>query len=405
MTQTVAIISEYNPFHCGHEYHIKKIRESFGENTEIIAIMSGNYTQRGDLAITDKFIRAEAAVKCGVDLVLEIPFPFSVSSAELYARSGVCIASAIGVVDYLSFGSESGELGVLEKVAEAMLSEEYLAKQKELISNDNNKELGYAKMCEIAYNECFGHSINKGIFTPNNILAIEYIKELKRQKSTIKPHTVKREGAAYTAESITSSQFQSAAAIRKSIYQNDISALDFVPNLAKETFLQAYNSKKLPCECDKLSAAVISSFLLNNPCDEDNIHDTKGGLYNRLRNSCYEVTSISELINLTATKKYTTSRIKRAIWYSFFGVTSSEVKESPEYTQVLAANSVGREILRRIKKSSDFSVITKPSSTRGLAEKAKTQKDMADIADSIFGLTLPGATPPSDALRSKPYVK
>ena len=111
--KTVAIIAEYNPFHSGHEYHINKIREEFGSDTRILAIMSGNFTQRGEIAYADKYFRAECAVRCGVNLVLELPFPYSLSSAEIFAKSGVKIADALGVTDILSFGSEAGSIETL----------------------------------------------------------------------------------------------------------------------------------------------------------------------------------------------------------------------------------------------------------------------------------------------------
>ncbi|MBR5144795.1 MAG: nucleotidyltransferase family protein, partial [Clostridia bacterium] len=123
--KVAAIISEYNPFHNGHEYQIKKLRQMLGDDTAVIAIMSGNYTQRGEIAVTDKTIRARAAIECGVNLVLELPFPYSMSSAEFFARSGVKIAHEIGVVDYLAFGSESGDISELSDLASIISSDEY----------------------------------------------------------------------------------------------------------------------------------------------------------------------------------------------------------------------------------------------------------------------------------------
>ena len=132
--KTVAIISEYNPFHTGHEHQLKSIRRDFGEDTRIIAIMSGNYTQRAETAVLDKYLRAECAVLCGVDLVLELPFPYSSSSAEFFARSGVHIADSIGVVDFLSFGSECGDIESLKRTASISLTDEYKCTLKKLSS-------------------------------------------------------------------------------------------------------------------------------------------------------------------------------------------------------------------------------------------------------------------------------
>ena len=169
-----AIITEYNPFHNGHQYQIDKARELLGEDTAIIAIMSGNFTQRGELAIADKTVRAKAAVECGVNLVLELPFPFSMSSAEFFARSGVRIANKLGVVDYLIFGSELGYTEELTRVAENMLTAEFSNKADELIKSSENKSSGHPKLLEEAYNSLYPDKLNSDFFTANNILALEY---------------------------------------------------------------------------------------------------------------------------------------------------------------------------------------------------------------------------------------
>lgn len=401
---TVAIIAEYNPFHKGHKYHIEKIRDCFGSDTEIIAIMSANYTQRGECAIADKSVRAKAAVECGVNLVLEIPFPFCISSAEFYAKSGIKIANSIGVVDYLSFGSECGCVDILSDISTKMTTTDYNNAFKMLKNDKANKALGYAEMCERAYASVFGEKIYKDVFSPNNILAIEYIKALTGIKSTIKPHTVKRLGADYNETEIISDKFQSASAIRAAL-TDGIEALSYIPDSARAIYEAAYENGEFPADTQKLSSSIISSFMLNSPDADVDIHDAAGGLYNRLKNNCYHATSISELVSLTETKKYTNARIRRAIFNSFFGVTSSEIKELPLYTQVLAMDKIGRKILKRIKKESDFPVITKPSSTDRLSEDALRQKERANTADAIYGLTLPLPKSGNSVLKFTPYVK
>ena len=147
--KVAAIISEYNPFHKGHQYQIEKLREILGEDTAVIAIMSGNFTQRGEIAITDKTVRAAAAIECGVDLVLELPFPFSMSSAEFFARSGVRIANSLGIVDYLVFGSESGNLRELSDVAAIMSSVEYQLTLDTLTASALNEPSAMAAALEL----------------------------------------------------------------------------------------------------------------------------------------------------------------------------------------------------------------------------------------------------------------
>jgi len=400
--KTVAIIAEYNPFHTGHEYQINRIREEFGHDTRIIAIMSGNYTQRGSIAIMDKLTRAECAVRCGANLVLELPFPFSLSSAEFFAKSGVYIASGLGVVDILSFGSELGDINKLELIAENIKSKDYQNKLSELINISNNKNVGYPALCEKAYKSLFGENITSDFFTSNNILAIEYIKALSNFESNIKAHTIKRIGAEYSENKITGEAHQSASAIRNLMQTNFNSAIEYIPNDAKNAVISAYTNKHMPCVEDKLSSAVISHFRLNSPAAQ--IHDADGGLYNRLQNASFEASSISKLTEIADTKKYTSSRIRRAIWYSFFSVTSSEVKELPKYTQVLAMDSVGKSILKDVKKKTDFPVITKPSSYEFLSETAKRQKELSDKADSVFQLTKPEAPHGNISLKTSPFI-
>lgn len=400
-----AIIAEYNPFHLGHKYQIDTIHKQLGEDTAIIAIMSGNFTQRGELAIADKTIRAKSAVECGVNLVLELPFPFSMSSAELFAKSGVRIANSLGVVDYLVFGSESGEISELSNLADVMMSEEYALTLDSLANDPDFKEVGHPELCAIAINRIYGKDISRDFYSPNNILAIEYIKALKSENSTIIPYTIKRVGAGYNDSHDDKKEFQSATAIRDAITQKSHSALEYVPENAKKVFAEAILEGKMPSDSSRLDLAVISSLRLNSPSDWANIHDAGGGLYNRLCDISKEATSISSLVSLAETKKYTKARIRRAVWNTFFGVTSSELKALPHYTQVLAMDSVGQTILKSIKKMSDFPVITKPSSYRDYDFDVISEKELSNRADSVYGLTLDVPNSGRFALRFTPYVK
>ena len=403
MGKTVAIIAEYNPFHSGHKYHIDKIRTELGEDTAVIAIMSGNYTQRAEVAFADKLLRASAAVDSGVNLVLELPFPFSSSSAELFASAGVSIADKLGVVDYLSFGSEDGECGNLYNIATKMLSPEF----QEAVSSAQKKKdflsTGYASLTEAVYRSTFAYD-GESFTTPNNILALEYIKALIRSKSLIKPHTVKRLGASYNEDKITDIAFQSATAIRGRIESGDVSALNFMPNEAKNRYLLALNNSEIPCDYEKLSSAIISFFRLNST-PAKKIHDAEGGLYNRLADLSLKTNSISSLTELAATKKYTLARIRRAVLFSFLGVTSSDVKTEPCYTQVLAMDSIGSRLLKAIKKKGRISVLTKPSATSKLAGEALKQKALSDAADAVFQLTKPTCVDGAYHMTFTPYIR
>ena len=400
--KVAAIITEYNPFHNGHEYQIKKTREILGEDTAIIAIMSRNFTQRGEPAIADKLIRASAAVECGVDLVLELPFPYSMTSAEFFARSGVHIATRLGIVDHLVFGSECGDIAELYEIAENMTSQAFL---QELSERERSESaIGHAVLCETVYNELYGN-LPKDFFTSNNILALEYIKALIIEGSSIAPVTIKREGGNYTSEFTEGTTLQSATAIRAMINANDSSALEYVPEKAKAIYEKAILSGEMPIYTDRLDSAVISYFRLNSPVDECPIHDAGGGLYNRLCDLSMTASTITSLTSMAETKKYTTARIRRAIWSSFLGVTSSTVRELPAFTQVLAMDAVGRSLLKRIKKMSDFPVLTKPSSYKSYDDRVVRRVELSAKADSVFDLCRKTPISGRYALRLTPYVK
>ena len=401
--KTVAIISEYNPFHNGHLYQIEKIREEFGEDTAIIAIMSGNFTQRGEIAIMEKWARAKSATLSGVNLVLELPFPYSSSSAELFAKAGVAIANGLGVVDYLSFGSELGDVSQISEIANNMQKEEFKNAINTLLDNEQTLNLGYPKIMELAYNKTFNTELGNDFFRANNILALEYIKALNASSSSIVPHTVKRLGAEYTSsEILQTTNFQSATAIRNLFYNNE-SAAEYIPISTQKTINEENESCSFPCNIEKLDSAIISFFRLSHPSAKCNIHDADGGLYNRLIGASLEAKDISSLIDLSGTKKYTTARIKRAIWYSFFGVTSSDVKNAPEYTQVLALDTVGQALLKRIRKCGKIRVVTKPSTSFD-DEKIARQKMLSDNADFIFQIAKPVAHSVASVYKRSPFV-
>ncbi len=402
--KTVAIISEYNPFHNGHKYQIDKIRELLGEDTAIVAIMSGNFTQRGELAIADKTVRAKIAVLCGADLVVELPFPYSSSSAEFFARSGVKIATEIGA-DYLAFGSETGDIDSITKIADVMESDEFISALDKIKEDKSYASLGHAQMVELAYKQYSPEALNFDISGANNILALEYVKAIRFFGSNIIPITIKREGAGYNETKIDNNlAFQSATSIRAALYKEDDSASKYMPDIAFNELNLAKENGLAPSSIEALSPAIISALRLNSASDID-IHDADDGLYNRLCTLSMKTKSISSLTALAETKKYTKARIRRAVLYSFFGVTSSIVKEYPRFTQVLAMNDTGRKVLKGIKKGTGFACITKPSDYLHFSDDVIAQKELANKADAIYALSLPGNIPGAFPLTFTPFVK
>ena len=401
----IGIVCEYNPFHNGHLYQIDKIREEFGEDTNIIAVMSGNYVQRGGVAIADKALRAKCAVLSGVNLVLELPFPYSMSSAEYFAKSAVHILDSLGCVDYISFGSESGSVDALLETAKLMLSEEFTSRLDAMSKDAESRKVGHAALCEAILKSLQSGDCESVPLTPNNILAIEYIKAIITINSKIKLHTVKRAFNSFSDKNVVPGKVQSATAIRNSIESKDISALEFVPNITKEHILKAISDGDFPCENESLSTAVIASLRLNSSVCQDEIHDASGGLYNRLKDFSFKANNIQSLICAAESKKFTKSRIRRTLFYSLLGVTSSQFETLPAYTQLLALDSQGRAMLKTIGKQSQFPILTKPSDTQKLPDTAIPQKMLSDKADAIFQMTKPIPKDGNTALRFTPFVK
>lgn len=401
----IGIVCEYNPFHNGHMYQIDQIRKEFGAETNIVALMSGNFVQRGGVAIADKGLRAKCAVLSGANLVLELPFPFSMSSAEFFARSSIHVFNELGCIDYISFGSESGSVEDLWVIARQMLTEDFDNQLSLLMNNPKTKKLGYAALCELALGRMESEANETVSLTPNNILAIEYIKALITSKSSIKPHTIKRLFNSISDETFVPGIIQSATAIRKSIECKDISALEYVPNITKNILLEAISTGDFPCDNEKISPAVIASLRLDLPSYLDDIQDTNGGLYNRLTDLSFKTNSLEELVCAAESKNFTKARIRRALFYSLMGVTSSHLKEMPAYTQVLAFDQYGRALLKKIGKTSSFPILTKPSDTSVLSDFALRQKVFSDRADSVFQMTKPMPKDGNDSLRYTPFVK
>lgn len=401
--KNVAVIAEYNPFHTGHAYHIRKVREEFGQDTTVIAFMSGTFVQRGDIAVADKWVRAEAAVQGGADLVLEIPFPYSAAGAEFYATAAVRLILSVGGIDVLSFGSEVGDTDALLRIAEHMQSDDYVFALKDALK-DRRKD-GFPASAEAVYRSVFPEENTEDFFRPNNILAIEYLKALSRENASVLPHTVKRVGAAYADDVLPTQGYPSATSLRKLLLAGDPSALSYMPKEVAQVYRGAILRGICPADAERLSPAVLSFFRLNPTPQNPDIRDAAGGLYTRLAKKSREATGISSLATLSETKKYTNARIRRAMWFSFFGVTSSEVSAPPTYTQVLALNGRGQAFLKAAKRTAKIPILTKPSAIDELTPEAIPGKRFSDATDEVAESAMPRPRAATALLRHTPFLK
>lgn len=350
-----AIISEYNPFHKGHAYQIEKTREAAGA-THIIALMSGNFVQRGLPAIVDKYRRAEMALLGGADLVLELPVVYALSSAEFFAEGSVRILNSLHGVDLLSFGSEEGELSKLERIAKILALEPY--EYQNILKKHLSEGFSFPKARNEALMELLPDISMDFIQSPNNILGIEYIKAIYRTDSAIKPFTVKRMGKGYHDEDLEDQVFASATALRKTIYQN-IPLYGHVPEPVDQ-YMKQLSQERYPYVALDDFIDLVKYRLITNGHTLSNIPEANEGLDQRIREVFRRCTfdSMDQYIDEIKTKRYTRTRISRILLQFLLGMDSYALqslrKETPPSVKILASNELGKEILASLRKKKEI---------------------------------------------------
>ncbi|ENK1242532.1 nucleotidyltransferase [Clostridium botulinum] len=361
-----AIIVEYNPMHKGHLYHIKRTKELTNCDA-LICIMSGNFVQRGFPSILDKWTKADIALSNGVDLVLELPTLYSLSSAEFFSFGAISILNNLNVVNNICFGSEVGNIENLNNIAKTLLDEplEY----KNLLKNYLDKGLSFAKARNLALvelnkdNKIIQEDINKILSLSNNILGIEYLKSLRLLNSSIKPFTITRKGSNYTDENLHQ-EYSSASSIRKYLKENkNIDILkDFLP---LEGFLEL--KKLISKGCNFSMEDSMTNYIrykhISGYKNLHNLIDVSEGLDNRIYKSLEKNFTYDILVKEIKSKRYAYSRIGRILCQYFIGFEnydlSSLLKSTPNYIRVLASNENGLKVLKQIKKHSSINIYTK----------------------------------------------
>lgn len=353
------LITEYNPFHNGHKYHLQKATQDTNADG-IVCVMSGNFMQRGTPAIIDKWKRAEIAVRNGVDLVLELPLAYALSSAESFAFGSVSLLNSLGVIDNIYFGSEEGSIKSLDAVADVLAHEpdEYKLFLREAL----DKGLSFHSSREEAISKYLKFDVTDTISNSNNILGIEYIKALKRLNSTIQPVTLKREGSKYNDENLNNI-FSSATSIRKHLKENSLESIkDIVPNYTYD-ILSELSASNYPFIFEEDMFKYIKYKLLTNSDALSNLPDISEGLDNKILKEVLSSDTLDELILKVKSKRYTYTRISRILTQSFLNLEKYDLskltKEEVSYARILAFNSKGRDILKKIKSNSDIKIITK----------------------------------------------
>lgn len=389
-----AVICEYNPFHYGHKYQIEQIKAQGGTVT---AVMSGDYCQRGEAAIADKYARAQMALAGGADLVLELPFPYSAAGAEKFAFGGVDIISRIGFVDTLSFGSECGDAELIKNTAKNSLSYKF---QCELAENlKMNREKPYGTVYFETYNSLFG---GDGIFKgSNNILGVAYASEIIKNGFPLEISTVKRAGEEYNGGG---TGFASASTVRASISAGELSAVkELLPESSYNILKEEAEKGKL-CEAEKFFPLFAAFLRMHSASDMKDFAENDASLASRLVNAGAEARYLEELYSLACTKKYSYAHVRRALLFSYFGVTDEMLAAKPAYTVLLAANKTGCELLRAARKISDIPIITKPADYEKFGLEVKSAFELAQKAASVRALATKNAGNVGEIMKKSPFI-
>lgn len=348
MSGILGIVSEYNPFHNGHIMHLKKSIE-LTKADFTIAIMSGNFAQRGDTSLIDKWSKAEMALKQGIDLVIELPTIYSTSSAENFAEGAIKILNALGIVDYLSFGSEIGDIKPLDDVAKVLAKEP--KEFSDLIKYQLKSGLSYPKARELAIQKYFGTSpiYIDAIQNPNNILGVEYLKALKRTKSQITPITIKRDYAQYNSSQINNG-ITSSTAIRNMIL-NDQNIHSVVPFETYEIIQKLSENGQIIPNLKIFEKEIIYSLRKMSLKEIANLQDVTEGLENKIKEAVDSTNNLDILIQKIKSKRFTQTRIQRIFIYALLNITKHDISVSKKvipYIRILGFNKHGKRIISAI---------------------------------------------------------
>lgn len=350
MATVLGIIAEYNPFHNGHFYQIEEAKKQTGAKY-VVAVMSGNFTQRGNTSLIDKWTKAQMALENGVDIVLELPTIYSVSSAENFAEGAIKILDSLKIVDTLCFGTETADFAALNNIANVLHNEpkEYVA----ILNHELGKGISYPKARENALmmylNDIKRYaSILSG---SNNILAIEYLKALKRLKSDMTPFSIQRKKVYYNDERIID-EFASSTAIRKLIATEQYAEVRKVVPMSSYMLLKEKIEKgNFVIDIIKFEKEILYNLRKMTVKQIAELPDVTEGLEYAIKNAANSCNSLLELVNIIKSKRYTQTRIQRILVYALLGITKKDMANARKvtpYARVLGFNKNGREMLSDI---------------------------------------------------------
>lgn len=356
--KTMAVICEYNPFHNGHKYQLIEHKKELGADA-CLCLMSGSFVQRGAPAVYDKWTRAKDAVENGADLVLELPVVYSAQSAQRFCYGAVKLLDKLGIVDYLSFGSECGDITTLEDAANVINSPEF----KALIEEKLKTGISYPAARTAVLKENYPKTDESLVNSPNNILSLEYISALKEINSKIVPETIKR-----------NLDFASASAIREKM-SNGESVNALIPTETRETYdKKAYDN------------LVLYHFRKERLEALQEICDMAEGLEYKFKKASQLATTCDELAEAVKSKRYTRTRIDRICVNSLLGIEDYHTEFEPQYARVLAFNEQGQQLLAKMKKLSQIPVITKVADATPDNDEYKIMLEKDLLATDIYSI-------------------
>ena len=377
--QTVGIVCEYNPFHTGHLYQLNETKRLLGGDAAAVCVMSGDFVQRGEAALFDKFTRAEAACRCGADLVVELPLPWCLSSAEGFAFGAVSILSALGC-GTLSFGSESGDAKALKTLAAFAADEAAQAHIHALM--DGDAALSFARARQLAAAEALGGEAAAILSAPNDILAIEYLKAIGKLGADMEPLPIRRFGAAH--DSTEGGEYVSAMRLR-AMHQNGESIDGYIPRPAMEVFQRELAAGRSRNE-KLLEIALLSRLYALEQEAFDRLPDAGGGAGRRLWKALQEGGSLEQIAETASTKRYTTARMRRMLLCAVLGICAEDTKGAPTYIRVLASNGKGRALLAQIRGKTALPVIIKTADIKKAGFQAEKVFRMTANAHDLYRL-------------------
>ena len=367
--KVLGLVVEYNPFHNGHLYHLEQSIQ-LSKADYVVCVMSGNFIQRGEPALVNKWARTKMALLSGVDLVVELPAVYAMSSAEYFAYGAVKILNSMGIVDDICFGSENGRIDELNLIADILINEP--DQYKVLLKQQLNRGLSYPASREAALrqylqdNSSLFDDLEALIGSSNNILGIEYLKALKRIGSNITPLTIKRIGNAYNTPHITGS-ISSATAIRKSINnRSDSLSLESLkmtlPDTSLKILKEEFENGRGPVTPCSFNDILLSSIRLMSRESISQLPYVSEGLENRIKSAAQSSVTLEELIENVSTRRYTKTRIQRSIFSILTGVTAGEAESfmkygGPQYIRILGFNDKGKFLMSHINKKAMLPVV------------------------------------------------